>query len=239
MRRFLALIAVVLMVGCVPIMDPAMKPDYGQTDTPDYSITPDITNAGSRAIRNISPRKTGTIRIYGVLNSVGMFYGRDGKESMANLAGASWTQTDYGDFGRGGNDIAWFYADIEPTTGKVIYARAYMVGSYGRADAVGDMRNPLNGSYGKITKNSWEITITGLINLTIQGTDDDANGVLVLRGNGDILSSANRQRFQGRYVLNNYFSARENPAKIANWKKLKNNCDYGNVTFSVLRSVTE
>lgn len=237
MHRILLLVFCLLLGGCVSLMDTnsGARVKNGQTDTPNYSLTPDVSDPGNRKVRDVPARKTGTIRAYGLLNSVGGFYGRDGTECMANSMGASWTHTDFGDFGRGGQNIAWFFADIEPATGEIVYARAFLNGGYCTADITGDLRAPQNGSYGKVTKNGWEINLTGAFEMEVRGFEEQADAVLNMRGKGDLLAAVNRQTFPGNYVLSTLFGPEKNPAKAANWKKLKDNGDYGSVTLRILR----
>lgn len=196
------------------------------SDEPGYGREQGTIKMNSEELAQLPPRKTGSIRIYGILKSVGEYHSREGSTSMSTLAGGDWTRMDMKKFGRLNSPFAWFLADVD-TEGNVLYARAYICGSISNGSFDGDLREPMAGSYGKITAEGWEISVRGTSAMYVRGYDEEAPMSVIIRGQGDILSAANGETLSGSYILNTFHEP--------NFKNLKKNADHGSVTARILR----
>lgn len=206
----------------------AAAPDFVSqvTDDPSYGSEAKAVCGDGGKLAQLPPRKTGSIRIYGILKSVGQYHTQEGSTSMATLAGADWTRMDMKKFGRCGSPLAWFLADVD-ADGNVLYARVYVCGSIQRGNFDADLREPVTGSYGKITPDGWEISVRGTSDMESRGYNEDAPMSVILRGKGNILSAANGDTLSGSYILNTFHEP--------DFKNLKKNADHGSVTARVLR----
>lgn len=206
----------------------AAAPDFVSkvSDDPGYGSEAKAVCSSGGKLAQLPPRKQGSIRIYGILKSVGQYHTQDGSTSMATLAGADWTRMDMKKFGRCGHPLAWFLADVD-ADGNVLYARVYVCGSIQRGNFDADLREPVAGSYGKITPDGWEISVRGTSDMESRGYNEDAPMSVILRGKGNILSAANADTLSGNYILNTF----DEP----NFKNLKKNADHGSVTARILR----
>lgn len=238
MRTFLVLAMMFFLIpGCVFRTNQEPQGPQGQSDYPDYSLAPNFQNPDDRSVRDIPYRMTGSIRLIGVLNSVGGYYVDERKPD--DIQGSSLKST-FWDFGRGGENIGWFFADID-TKGNILYARVYFYGYHAGVKMIGDLRNPVNGSYGRVTNSSWEINVSGPSNLKfIQDQPIISTGSVSIRGSGDILNGVRREKFPGQYVMNfnpNMTSFMKKPKAWGgtNWKDMRRNCDYGTTTTFIIR----
>lgn len=197
------------------------------SDDPAYGRETATDCADRAKPAQLPPRKTGSIRIYGVLKSVGMYNTDGGSEMvMATLAGADWTRMDMRKFGRLGSPLAWFLADVD-TDGTVLYARVYACGEVATASIAADLRKPVSGSYGKITDEGWEISVGGISDMVIRGYEEEVKTSVVIRGKGNLLSAVNGEKLSGRYVLNT--------VDAPDFTNLIKNADYGSVTAHIVR----
>lgn len=139
----------------------------------------------------------GLVRVSGVLDSVGVHHA-DGFEDTASLRGAGWSN---GSFGHGGMGNAWFFADVDAANGKVVRAHAWFLGPFRNSFAVIDLCRPLAGSYGKVTKDGWEFTLSGRGAMDERGAIFEEDMKAVIRGSGDILSADSPDKITGVYDL--------------------------------------
>lgn len=206
----------------------APAPDFVSkvSDEPGYGREPKAVCSDGGKLAQLPPRKQGSIRIYGVLKSVGEYHTVEGDTSMGTLAGAMWTRMDMKKFGRCGHPLAWFLADVD-ADGDVLYARVYVCGSISRGEFEADLREPVAGSYGKITPDGWEISVRGTSDMESRGYNEDVPMSVNIRGKGNILSAANADTLSGNYIINTF--------NELNFKDLKQNSDHGSVTARILR----
>lgn len=242
MRRLFSLAALcsvfMLTAGCVGVfanMTGGGNVSASQlrdvSDAPSYVV--DIPLQYTEGAISIPPRKTGTVRVYGYLSSVGP-HNEKGNESMSGRRGGGWTQNSMAQFGMGGDKNAWFFADIDPATNEIVYARAYFSGYFAGSEMYAHLGKPYKGSYGKITKKGWEITVQGRASVESRGYEEEHDILLTMRGKGDILALQNDAPVEGNYVLNLLFPpAAKMPT--ANWKQLDKNGDHGFVKGKLIR----
>lgn len=143
--------------------------------TPEEKLAKQLyLNASPRKAR-IPQLKEGQIRISGPLNSLGPYH-FDGGDSLASLRGCTWTKSRFGvmgeDLKNGGS--AWFYADIDEKSGKVLSVTVYGNGACGRGfHQAFFAAAPLVGSFGDVEKDGFTLRATGpAITLEVQAVED-------------------------------------------------------------------
>lgn len=168
----------------------------------------------SVAPADIPPVAPGDVRLYGTLDSVGPYTTTAPPQATfpgASQRGSTFKNSVYGmvgEAGTGGN--AWFYADINPATGQIVNARAYM---YGFNGGVCDMRQSIGGAWGELGGDSFTLTIGGYCAFPSESGTTFAYALLV-KGQGDPLASPAPGTMPVRYMVDNtgkFTSIPENP----------------------------
>lgn len=157
-------------------------------------------NASLRKAR-IPPLREGEMRISGPLNSLGPYH-FDGSESMGSLRGCSWRKSRFGVMGHDGKGAgsAWFYADIDEKSGKVLRVVAYGNGACGAADTAFFSSAPMVESFGDVEKDSFTLRATGP--RIYQGRDlGGEEAPIVITGAADLLGAANGAKIPVKYYL--------------------------------------
>ena len=170
--------------------------------TPEEKLAKQLYLGASPRKARIPPLKEGQIRISGPLNSVGD-YSFDGSDSLGSLRGCSWTKSRFGvmgeDFRNGGS--AWFYADIDEKSGKVLRLVAYGNGVCGGETAFFSSA-PVVESFGDVEKDGFTLRATGP--RIYRGRDLGVmEAPIVITGAGDLLAAAKGAKIPVKYYLGN------------------------------------
>ena len=161
---------------------------------------------------DIPPVPAGEIRLVGTLDSVGRY--TTTARPQADFPGASKRGSTFshsvfgmlGAAGTGGN--AWFYADIDPASGQISDARAYL---YGFNGGVCDLRESAGGSWGEIGPESFLLTIDGYCAFPAE-SGSTAAYALVIRGRGNVLAEPGPATLDVTYIVDNNGKFRTVPA---------------------------
>lgn len=157
-------------------------------------------NASLRKAR-IPPLKEGEMRISGPLNSLGSYH-FDGSDSLGSLRGCTWQKSRFGVMGHDGKGggSAWFYADIDEKSGKVLRLVTYGNGACGATDTAFFSSAPVVESFGDVEKDSFTLRATGP--RIYQGRDlDQQEAPIVITGTADLLTAANGAKVPVSYYL--------------------------------------
>lgn len=104
----------------------------------------------------------GLVRVTGVLNSVGPYRTESPEKNPvpgSEQRGSVFKHSVFGMLGpAGGAGNAWFYADLDPATGNVADARAYL---YGFNGGVCDMRRNARALWNQTGKGSFALSLAG------------------------------------------------------------------------------
>lgn len=151
----------------------------------------------------IPPVREGQIRLYGALNSHGK-YSYNGSDSMDSLRGCSWKKSRFGVMGHdpGGGGSAWFYADVDAQSGRVLTLTAYGNGSCGHYSAGAFfVSSPQAGGFGTAGKEGFALRGTGIGLSEERGVFDRFGMNLVITGVGNLLNADNGAKIPVRYYL--------------------------------------
>lgn len=175
--------------------------------TPEEKLAKQLYLQASPRKARIPPLKEGRIRISGPLNSVGE-YNYDGMDSLGTMRGCSWTKSRFGVMGedRKGGGSAWFYADIDEKSGKVLSVSAYGNGACGRGYYIAFFdAAPLVGSFGDVEKEGFTLRASGpaIRNYQYDAKDnlEQEDAPIVITGTGDLLAAANGAKIPVKYWL--------------------------------------
>lgn len=158
----------------------------------------------------------GMCRIEGTLDSAGRYKTVATPKAdfpNANLRGSTFRNSVFGMVGpAAGKGNAWFYADVNPQTGEIINARAYL---YGFNDGVCDMRKPAGGSFGTISSRGFTLSIDGYCAFP----DEEGSMfeyALLIEGQGGILTLPQGAKTKLRYIVDNNGKFTSIPARPQN-----------------------
>ena len=181
---------------------------------------------------DIPPVPAGQVRLYGTLDSAGPYTTTATPQADfpgAARRGSTFSDSVYGmvgPAGTGGN--AWFYADVDPATGQISAARAYM---YGFDGGVCDLRQRIGGSWGDIGADGFTLNIGGYCAFPTESGTTFAYALLI-QGEGNALATPAPATMSVRYMVDNsgkYTAIPQDPRQY--W----NIYDYGTGSASVKR----
>lgn len=152
---------------------------------------------------DIPPVPAGQVRLYGTLDSDGPY--TTTATPRADFPGAARRGSTFknsvygmvGPAGTGGN--AWFYADLDPATGRISTARAYM---YGFNGGVCDLRQSIRGSWGEVGPDGFTLSIGGYCAFPSESGTTFAYALLV-RGESNALFTPAPQNMPVSYMVDN------------------------------------
>lgn len=170
----------------------------------------------------IPPVPPGARRIYGTLASAGP-YEFPGVPAYAAGRGSSFHDSVYGELGPAGQDgNAWFYADINPESGEIAQARAYL---YGFRGGVCDLRQPRQPA----RLAPFALAIAGYCAFPNQ-QGAAYRYELVIAGPQNLAAEAPAARFQARYIVDDSGKLAAIPADPRQNPEIY---DYGSVSAQI------
>lgn len=179
----------------------------GATSTPEEKLAEQLYLDASLHKARIPPLKQGQLRISGPLNSLGE-YSYDGSGSDGTMRGCTWQKSRFGVMGHDskGGGSAWFYADVDEQSGKVLSVTAYGNGTCGRGpDVAFFAAAPMVGSFGDVEKEGFTLRALGpSVSLLRGGGGPELkkwDAGIVITGNGDILTAADGAKIPVKYYL--------------------------------------
>ena len=152
---------------------------------------------------DIPPVPPGQVRLFGTLDSAGPYTTTATPQATfpgASRRGSTFKNSVYGMLGAagtGGN--AWFYADIDPGTGQIVTARAYL---YGFNGGVCDLRESVGGSRGEIGADSFTLSIGGYCAFPAESGSTAAYALLI-QGQGTPLAVPAPENLPVAYIVDN------------------------------------
>lgn len=181
---------------------------------------------------SVPPLPAGQIRLAGVLDSAGPY--KTTAKLNANFPGAASRGSTFrdsvfgklGPAGNGGN--AWFYVDVDPASGAVAAARAYL---YNFMDGVCDMRRPSPSGFGSFAASGFSLYIEGPCLFPSQ-SGSTSEFILIVQGSGDPLASENGATFPARYIVADSAKFREIPSDPRAWADIY---DYGTGSLTLIK----
>lgn len=148
----------------------------------------------------LPPVPDSCIRFTGTLDSNGPYLTTAPAKASYNGArdrGSTFHASVFGKIGDAANGgTAWFWVDVNKTTGSVVAARAYL---YGFMGGVCDMRDPAPNGLGQITDNGFTFTIDGPC-LFPSEPGSVAQYALLIKGSGNPLASPDTS-FDLEYII--------------------------------------
>lgn len=168
---------------------------------------------GSGRKMDIPALQEGQLRLYGTLESDGMFYcGKNAAQQIhGDLTGVGWDGN--GPFGVAGTNGGWFYADIDAATGEIVRAQAYFYGEAPAGSEAGaDFQQKFNGSYGYVKNGKFAIGVSGQFGSCPTGHYagrevpewpdwHKSDERMVIRGTGDPLKAADGATFKVQFYV--------------------------------------
>lgn len=152
---------------------------------------------------DIPPVPQGMVRLYGTLDSVGPYKTTATPGASfpgAAQRGSTFRNSVYGMLGDAGTDgNAWFYADVDPATRKIVSARAYL---YGFNGGVCDLRESVGGWRGEIGADSYTLSIGGYCAFPAESGSTAAYALLI-QGQGAPLATPAPASMPIEYIVNN------------------------------------
>lgn len=162
------------------------------------------------AAAEIPPVPKGQVRLYGTLDSSEKYQPANNREGSRSK-GSGFKNSVYGMLGNAGDGgNAWFYADINPVTDRIIKGRAYL---YGFNGGVCDMRESSNGSWGRITDSEFILTIDGYCHFPSEEGSNFAFA-LVIQGDVNPFETPTPKNIHINYIMDNsgkFASVPQNP----------------------------
>lgn len=233
MPRYLLLIIVPLLLcacaegpdGVITVNRETIE-DYFEGEQKSWSPPSDLDLELTQKIEaaSLPPLPEGQIRISGVLDSVGP-YRTDAPQKNpfpgSEMRGSVFTHSVFGMLGpAGGAGNAWFYADLDPETGNVLAARAYL---YGFMGGVCDMRRDAKAFYDLTSPGSFTLSLAGPC-LFPEVTGSTSEFALLIQAKINPLKAKPNKRFPVRYIVDSNGDFDAIPQNPANWWAV---LDYG------------
>lgn len=181
---------------------------------------------------SIPPPPPGFTRVYGTLDSVGLYETKAagaGDFPGARARGSTFQNSVFGMLGPAANGgTAWFYADINPADGAISGARVYLNGF---RDGVCDMRRPVEGGYGFAGKSGFSLRVSGPCYFENQ-SGTTADYAILVSAAVDPAGRPAGYRFTGRYIVDDTGKINRVPANPADVAAVY---DYGEAFCAVAR----
>lgn len=216
-----ALLSFVALAGCAREPDGSFVIDEETIeqawDTKSLAVQPPVPDSAAGLSLNknqparkadIPPVPPGMTRVYGTLDSAGLYKTKaPAAYPGADARGSTFQNSVYGMLGpaaRGGT--AWYYADVYE--GSVAGVRVYLNGFM---NGVCDMRKPVNGGYGTVDKTGLNIRAAGPCYFADESGSTSEYAILI-SGRGDVFSPANGESLKVNYIIDNTGAINRVPA---------------------------